>query len=114
MIHDTLRRRGAFFVLALPLAAAIAQYAPPAAPVRDQVDTWHGVAVHDPRVDAWNSAKTAARMQAASTSGKPILLRVDAQDGHGVGRTPAQGRSIGADTYSFLLWQMKKRQLAAL
>jgi prolyl oligopeptidase len=71
----------------------------------------HGL--NDPRVDAWNSAKTAARMQVASTSGKAILLRVDAQDGHGVGRTPAQGRSINADTYSFLLWQMKKRQLAA-
>ena len=52
-------------------------------------------------------------MQAASASGKPILLRVDAQDGHGVGRTPAQGRSINADVYSFLLWQLNKRQLAA-
>ena len=71
----------------------------------------HGL--NDPRVDAWNSAKTAARMQAASTSGKPILLRVDAQAGHGVGSTPAQARSVSADTYSFLLWQMKKRQLAA-
>jgi prolyl oligopeptidase len=71
----------------------------------------HGL--NDSRVDAWNSAKTAARMQAASNSGKPILLRVDAQDGHGVGRTPAQGRSVSADSYSFLLWQMKKRQLAA-
>ena len=71
----------------------------------------HGL--NDPRVDAWNSAKTAARMQAASSSGEPILLRVDAQDGHGIGRTSAQARSIGADTYSFLLWQMGKRQLAA-
>ena len=71
----------------------------------------HGL--NDSRVDAWNSAKAAARMQAASASGKPILLRVDAQDGHGVGRTPAQGRSINADVYSFLLWQLNKRQLAA-
>jgi prolyl oligopeptidase len=52
-------------------------------------------------------------MQAASTSGKPVLLRVDANDGHGVGRTPAQARSVSADSFSFLLWQMKKRQLAA-
>ena len=71
----------------------------------------HGL--NDPRVDAWNSAKTAARMQAATSSGRPVLLRVDAQAGHGVGSTPAQMRSIGADTYSFLLWQMGKRQLAA-
>lgn len=45
---NTLRRWGAFFVLALPCAIALAQAAPPPAPVRDQVDTWHGVAVHDP------------------------------------------------------------------
>jgi prolyl oligopeptidase len=63
----------------------------------------HGL--NDPRVDAWNSGKMAARLQAASTSGKPVLLRVDAQDGHGVGRTVAQARSIDADVYSFLWWQ---------
>ncbi len=71
----------------------------------------HGL--NDPRVDAWNSAKAAARLQAASTSGKPVLLRLDAQAGHGVGSTPAQSRAVGADTFSFLLWQMKKRQLTA-
>ncbi|MDQ6880764.1 MAG: prolyl oligopeptidase family serine peptidase [Pseudomonadota bacterium] len=69
----------------------------------------HGL--NDPRVDAWNSAKTAARMQAASTSGRPVLLRIDAQAGHGVGSTPAQGRSVSADSYSFMLWQMNKRRL---
>ena len=71
----------------------------------------HGL--NDPRVDAWNSAKTTARMQVASTSGRPVLLRVDAQAGHGVGSTPAQGRSVSADSYSFLLWQMNKRKLEA-
>ena len=70
----------------------------------------HGL--NDPRVDAWNSAKTAARLQAASTSGKPVLLRVDPQAGHGVGSTPAQSRAVSADSFSFLLWQMAKRQLA--
>jgi prolyl oligopeptidase len=69
----------------------------------------HGL--NDPRVDAWHSAKTAARLQAATSSGRPVLLRLDAQDGHGVGRTPAQGRSIAADVDSFLLWQMGKRRL---
>ncbi|MCG2592562.1 prolyl oligopeptidase family serine peptidase [Ramlibacter sp. XY19] len=67
----------------------------------------HGL--NDPRVDAWNSAKMAARLQAASTSGRPVLLRVDAQDGHGVGRTVAQARSIDADVYSFLWWQAMGR-----
>lgn len=69
----------------------------------------HGL--NDPRVDAWHSAKTAARMQAATSSGKPVLLRIDAHDGHGVGRTPAQARSVTADAYSFMLWQMGKRRL---
>jgi prolyl oligopeptidase len=71
----------------------------------------HGL--NDPRVDPWHSFKTAARLQAASTSGKPVLLRVDAQAGHGVGSTPAQGRSVAADVQSFLLWQMGKRPLVA-
>jgi len=63
----------------------------------------HGL--NDPRVDVWHSAKTAARLQAATTSGKPILLRLDGQAGHGVGSTAAQGYSKQADIYSFLLWQ---------
>jgi prolyl oligopeptidase len=69
----------------------------------------HGM--NDPRVDPWNSFKTAARMQAATSSGKPVLLRVDAQEGHGIGSTPAQRRSAEADQLSFLLWQMGKRKL---
>jgi prolyl oligopeptidase len=63
----------------------------------------HGL--NDPRVDVWHSAKTAARLQAATTSGKPILLRLDAQAGHGMGSTAAQRNSKEADIYSFLLWQ---------
>jgi prolyl oligopeptidase len=56
-------------------------------------------------VDVWHSGKTAARLQAASTSGKPILLRLDEQAGHGIGSTAAQRNSKEADIYSFLLWQ---------
>jgi prolyl oligopeptidase len=63
----------------------------------------HGL--NDPRVDVWHSAKTAARLQVATTSGKPILLRLDAQAGHGMGSTAGQRNSKEADIYSFLLWQ---------
>ncbi|CAN5267595.1 prolyl oligopeptidase family serine peptidase [soil metagenome] len=63
----------------------------------------HGL--NDPRVDVWHSAKTAARLMAATSSGKPILLRLDGQAGHGVGSTAQQGYSKLADIYSFLLWQ---------
>jgi prolyl oligopeptidase len=64
----------------------------------------HGL--NDPRVDVWHSAKAAARLQAATTSGKPVLLRLDAQAGHGVGSTATQRYALAADIHSFLLWQM--------
>lgn len=66
----------------------------------------HGL--NDPRVDVWHSAKAAARLQMASTSGKPILMRLDGQAGHGIGSTAQQGYSKQADIYSFLLWQFGK------
>ncbi|WP_211443129.1 prolyl oligopeptidase family serine peptidase [Collimonas humicola] len=66
----------------------------------------HGM--NDPRVDVWHSAKTAARLQAATSSGKPVLLRLDMQAGHGIGSTATQRYALSADIYSFLLWQMGK------
>ena len=66
----------------------------------------HGL--NDPRVDVWHSAKAAARLQASTSSGKPILLRLDEQAGHGIGSTALQGYSKLADIYSFLLWQFGK------
>ncbi len=66
----------------------------------------HGL--NDPRVDVWHSGKAAARLQAATTSGKPILLRLDAQAGHGIGSTANQRDAMNADIFSFLLWQMGK------
>ncbi|MEO7152902.1 MAG: prolyl oligopeptidase family serine peptidase, partial [Burkholderiaceae bacterium] len=63
----------------------------------------HGL--NDPRVDVWHSAKAAARLQAATSSGKPVLLRLDRQAGHGIGSTEGQRTSKQADVYSFLLWQ---------
>ena len=61
--------------------------------------------VTDPRVGPFHVAKMAARLQAASASGKPILLRVDFDAGHGVGSTRTQQDREAADTYAFLLWQ---------
>jgi len=69
----------------------------------------HGM--NDPRVDVWHSAKTAARLQAASSSGRPILMRLDGQAGHGIGSTAQQSFSKQADIYSFLLWQFGKAAL---
>ena len=64
----------------------------------------HGL--NDPRVDVWHSAKAAARLQQASGSGKPVLLRLDAQAGHGIGSTAQQAQALLADQWAFLLWQM--------
>jgi prolyl oligopeptidase len=61
--------------------------------------------MNDPRVVPWEPGKMAARLQAAN-SGKPVLLRVDYQGGHGgVGATKSQMEELAADQWSFLLWQ---------
>ena len=60
---------------------------------------------NDPRVAPWMVAKMAARLQAASTSGKPVLLRVDYTGGHGIDSTLAQFNELQADAWAFILWQ---------
>ncbi len=64
----------------------------------------HGV--NDPRVEVWQSTKAAARLAAANPNGKPVLLRLDYDAGHGVGSTKQQIFGERADWYSFMLWQM--------
>ena len=66
----------------------------------------HGV--NDPRVDYWHSSKMAARLAAATTSGKPVLLNLDYDAGHGVGSTKTQRQQQIADYYAFLFWQTGK------
>jgi prolyl oligopeptidase len=61
---------------------------------------------NDPRVDAWMPGKMAARLQAANPLGKPVLLRVDFDAGHGIGSSTAQFLDETADVWSFFLWQM--------
>ena len=63
----------------------------------------HGV--NDPRVAVWHSTKFAAQLLAASASGKPVLLDLDYESGHGIGDTKAQRQKQTADIYAFLLWQ---------
>jgi prolyl oligopeptidase len=70
----------------------------------------HGV--NDPRVEVWNSTKTAARLLAAQATAKgekkPVLLRLDYDSGHGIGSTKTQALDERADIFAFLLWQMGK------
>lgn len=61
--------------------------------------------INDPRVDAWVPAKLAARLQASTASGKPVLLRVDYAGGHGPGSSIDQAIDGLADEFAFVLWQ---------
>jgi prolyl oligopeptidase len=61
--------------------------------------------VNDPRVAPWQAAKMTARLQASTTSGKPVLLRVDYDAGHGMGSTKSQRDLELADEFAFLFWQ---------
>jgi prolyl oligopeptidase len=63
--------------------------------------------ITDPRVAPFHAAKMAARLQAASSSGRPVLLRVEFDAGHGMGSTRAQQDQEAADTFAFLLSQLR-------
>lgn len=65
----------------------------------------HGV--NDTRVNVGQSNKMAARLMASTTSGKPVLLDLDYDSGHGQGMTKAQRQHLIAHYYAFLLWQTK-------
>ena len=59
---------------------------------------------NDPRVISWQPGKFAAALQNASSSGKPVLLKVNYDNGHFT-----EDRNVTyanfADQYAFILWQ---------
>lgn len=63
---------------------------------------------NDPRVDAWDPGKAAARLQAINGgpggSGAPVLLRVDETSGHGANTATSRAEEY-ADVFAFALWQ---------
>jgi prolyl oligopeptidase len=61
--------------------------------------------MNDSRLKPWQSAKMVARLQAATTSGKPVLLYVDYTGGHDMGNTTREYEARLANSWSFLLWQ---------
>lgn len=62
--------------------------------------------INDPRVPSWQLAKMTARLQAATSSQRPILLRVDYDAGHGLGSNKDQLAELMADEFTFLGWQL--------
>jgi prolyl oligopeptidase len=62
---------------------------------------------NDPRQPVWGPAKMAAALQSSTVGGRPVLLRVDFEGGHGGAQaTRAEQTALMADAYSFLLWQL--------
>jgi prolyl oligopeptidase len=61
---------------------------------------------NDGRVDPHHSRKFTARIQAASSSEKPVLLRYSFDTGHGMGTPLAERIAQEADVFAFLEWQL--------
>ncbi|MFT3913334.1 MAG: prolyl oligopeptidase family serine peptidase [Anaeromyxobacteraceae bacterium] len=59
----------------------------------------------DPRVDAYHAKKFAARLQAATSSGRPVLLRISG-GGHGIGAGLDEGIARVADVYAFAMHEL--------
>jgi len=64
----------------------------------------------DPIVPPWMVGEFVARLQHATSSGKPVLLRVDFEAGHGTGSNRIQREEAAADQLAFLLWQMGDKE----
>jgi prolyl oligopeptidase len=60
----------------------------------------------DSRVDALHARKMAARLQAATASDRPVLLRLEPKAGHGAGKPRGKLLEELTDTWSFLFWQL--------
>ena len=61
---------------------------------------------NDGRVNPAHSRKMTARLQAATSSGLPILLRTTATAGHGMGSSLKDRVAEQADIYAFLLQEL--------
>jgi prolyl oligopeptidase len=59
---------------------------------------------NDPRVTPWEPGKFAAALQNASTSGKPVLMKVNYDNGHFTEEKIVTFRNFAAQ-YAFMLWQ---------
>ena len=64
---------------------------------------------NDGRVNPANSRKMTARLQTATSSGLPILLRMSADSGHGMGTALAERIAQDADVFAFLFDQLGTR-----
>jgi len=59
----------------------------------------------DPRVDSWHAKKMAARLQEATTSGLPVVLRISGW-GHGIGSSRDERIAQTADLWTFFFAEL--------
>jgi prolyl oligopeptidase len=62
---------------------------------------------HDGRVDPANSRKMTARLQAATSSHSPVLLRTSSNAGHGIGTSLSDQIAQDTDVFAFLFDQLE-------
>jgi prolyl oligopeptidase len=67
---------------------------------------------NDHRVNPMESRKMTARLQAATSSGRPILLRTSSSSGHGFGTALDEQIDEDADVFSFLFDQLGMKYAA--
>lgn len=60
----------------------------------------------DTRVDPFHARKMVARLQAASSSGRPVLLRLESRAGHGAGKPLTKVLDELTDTWSFIFREL--------
>jgi len=65
---------------------------------------------NDGRVASHESRKMTARLQAATSSSNPILLRTEATAGHGMGTALSTQIEETTDVYSFLIDQLRMKR----
>ncbi len=61
---------------------------------------------NDPRVDPMHSRKMTARLQAANSSGRPVLLRTSSDTGHGLATPLSEQIEQSVHYYAFLLHEL--------
>lgn len=68
---------------------------------------------NDPRVAPWQPGKFVAALQAASTSGKPVLMKVNYDDGHFTEEKEVTFRNFASQD-AFMLWQTGDKEFQPL
>ena len=68
-------------------------------------------AANDDRVDPMHARKMTAALQSATSSPNPILLRVEAQSGHGGGDQMTKTIEYGTDIWGFLIHELGRKNV---